>query len=79
MTTDALISADLTATAPTLEQPVIGQVHALAAAELFFAAWNFEAPTLFAYTNTPTVRTSTPVLATLSSAPPSAQRTSVPY
>jgi len=75
----ALAATDTTAGTPTLAAPTFAQVHALAAADIFFAAWNFTTPTLFAYTTTPADRTGTPPAATPSSAPASDQRTSVPY
>jgi hypothetical protein len=79
--THVLAATDLTAGTPTLDIPVFGieGVDEVIALDLFFGTPLFDSPIFDAYTNTPSARTSTPILATLSSTPPSAQRTSVPY
>jgi len=77
--TDNLTASDLTAGTPTLDTPTIAQIHALTANDLLSGTLLFDSPIFDAYTNTPGARTSTPILATLSTTPPTAQRTSVPY
>jgi len=77
-----LTATDISASTPTLEQPTIhsgGTEDHLTALDLLAAAPLFDSPIFFAYTTTPAARTTTPILATLSSAPAAAQRTSVPY
>jgi hypothetical protein len=77
--TDDLTASDITSGTPTLDQPIITRIVNLTAVDLLSAALLFDSPIFDAYTNTPSARTSTPILATLSSTPPTAQRISVPY